>query len=42
MHQDINDNKQLSFRNTAFLRSYYNANESGGIYGFLFINQSVQ
>ena len=41
MHQGINDNKQLSFRNTTFLRSYYHANESGGIYGFLFINQSL-
>ena len=43
MHQGHNDNKKLIFRNTTFLRSYYNDNESGnsGIYGFLFINQSV-
>jgi hypothetical protein len=42
MHQGINDNMQFIFRNTTFLRSYYNDNESGGIYGFLFINQYMQ
>jgi cytochrome c-type biogenesis protein CcmH/NrfF len=41
MHQGINDNMQFIFRNTTFLCSYYNVNESGGIYVFLFINQSV-
>jgi hypothetical protein len=42
MHQGINDNMQLIFRNATFLHSYYNVNESGGIYGFLLINQYMQ
>ena len=33
---------QFIFRNTTFLCSYYNVNESVGIGGFLFINQYMQ